>query len=77
MLNQNNALGIAYQATTDAPTVVNFTNHTYFNLAGEGSGDIYDQKLAINSNTFQPDRREPDPDRVRTRWPARRSTSGR
>ncbi|MBV8928984.1 MAG: galactose mutarotase, partial [Mycobacteriaceae bacterium] len=53
-LTQNNALRIAYRATTDAPTVVNFTNHTYFNLAGEGSGDVYAQKLAINSDTFQP-----------------------
>jgi aldose 1-epimerase len=53
-LTDDNALGISYRATTDAPTVVNYTNHTYFNLAGEGSGNIYDQKLAINSNTFQP-----------------------
>jgi aldose 1-epimerase len=53
-LTNGNALEIAYTATTDAPTVINYTNHTYFNLAGEGSGTIYDQKLAINSNTFQP-----------------------
>jgi aldose 1-epimerase len=53
-LTRHNALHISYQATTTAPTVVNYTNHTYFNLAGEGSGDVYHQKLAINSNTFQP-----------------------
>ncbi len=53
-LTNGNALEIAYKATTDAPTVINYTNHTYFNLAGEGSGTVYDQKLAINSNTFQP-----------------------
>ncbi len=53
-LTRNNALQISYRATTDAPTVVNFTNHTYFNLAGEGSGDVYAQKLAINSDMFQP-----------------------
>jgi aldose 1-epimerase len=53
-LTQNNALGIAYKATTDAPTVVNFTNHTYFNLGGEGSGDIYGEKLSLNSDTFTP-----------------------
>ena len=53
-LTNANALEIAYRATTDAPTVINYTNHTYFNLAGESSGTIYDQKLAINSGTFQP-----------------------
>ena len=53
-LTQDNAFEIAYRATTNAPTVINYTNHTYFNLAGEGSGTVYDQKLAINSNTFQP-----------------------
>ena len=53
-LTDDNALKISYRATTDAPTVINYTNHTYFNLAGEGSGTVYDQKLAINSNTFQP-----------------------
>ncbi len=53
-LTQANALQIAYRATTDAPTVINYTNHTYFNLGGEASGTIYNQKLAINSSTFQP-----------------------
>jgi aldose 1-epimerase len=53
-LSNDNALGIAYRATTTAPTVINYTNHTYFNLAGEGSGDVYAQKLAIDSSTFQP-----------------------
>jgi aldose 1-epimerase len=53
-LRQDNALQITYRATTTAPTVINYTNHTYFNLAGEGSGDVYGQKLAIDSGTFQP-----------------------
>jgi aldose 1-epimerase len=53
-LNQNNALQITYRATTDAPTIVNYTNHTYFNLAGEGSGDVFDQKLSIDSKVFTP-----------------------
>jgi len=53
-LTRSNGLQIEYLATTDAPTVVNFTNHTYFNLAGEGSGDVFDQLLKINANTFTP-----------------------
>ncbi len=53
-LDNSNALRIGYKATTTAPTVINYTNHTYFNLAGEGSGTVYGQKLSINSSTFQP-----------------------
>jgi aldose 1-epimerase len=49
-----NALGVHWTATTTKPTVINVTQHTYFNLAGEASGPIYDQLLRLNSKTFTP-----------------------
>jgi aldose 1-epimerase len=48
-LSEDDALTISYEATSDAPTVINLTNHSYFNLAGEGSGSIEGHILTIDS----------------------------
>jgi aldose 1-epimerase len=53
-LTDENALEITYQATTDKTTVLNLTNHSYFNLSGEGDPSVDDHELQINADYFLP-----------------------
>lgn len=54
LLNDQNQIVISYFATTDAPTVVNLTNHAYWNLSGEGSSPVYSHRVLLNSSDFTP-----------------------
>ncbi len=51
---ENNALSISYEATTDSPTIVNFTNHAYFNLNGEDAPSVRDHQLQVLADEYTP-----------------------
>ena len=74
-LTENNELRFDYHATTDAPTIINLTNHSYWNLAGEGTGTINGHSCS----SMPPTTRRSMPPLFRPakspRWPIRRSTS--
>ncbi|HET6805936.1 MAG TPA: aldose epimerase family protein [Frateuria sp.] len=53
-LDDRDQLSIAYRATTDRPTIVNLSNHAYWNLSGEGSGSVMDERLTIPADAFLP-----------------------
>ena len=53
-LNDDNQLRIAYSATTDKPTILNLTNHTYYNLAGAGEGTILNHIITLHADKYTP-----------------------
>ncbi len=75
-LTDNNDFRIDYKATTDKDTVVNLTNHTYYNMAGNGSGNVENQIFTLMSDEITPTDAISGAARARWRtWRARRSTS--
>lgn len=53
-LTDNNALEIEYRATTDQTTILNLTNHSYFNLSGAGDPSVHDHLLTLHAKTYLP-----------------------
>jgi aldose 1-epimerase len=53
-LTKDNALSIVYEAKTDKPTILGFTNHAYFNLEGEGSGTVHNHQLQVFADEYTP-----------------------
>ncbi len=53
-LTPENEFAVSYHATTDAPTVINLSHHSFFNLEGDGEGDVLDHIMQINGDAITP-----------------------